>query len=151
MLAQAREAVDRAAHQEGWTAPRLLGVTVLTSMDPESLASLGIRMSVEEAVVHLAGTAQAAGMDGVVCSPRELALLREANPDLLRVTPGVRPRGAGAHDQARTLTPGQALAQGADYLVIGRPVTQAHDPVAAIRDILEQLETCLHETDRLIE
>ncbi|HEX9844625.1 MAG TPA: orotidine-5'-phosphate decarboxylase [bacterium] len=136
MLRAAREARDRANADT-----RLLGVTVLTSFDDAaSRASFG--KPVGEQVRAFAALALQAGLDGVVCAPNELALLAEVDPQrkLLRVTPGVRPAWhAAPDDQRRTLTPAEARAQGADLLVIGRPITQAADPVAACERILAEL------------
>jgi orotidine-5'-phosphate decarboxylase len=120
--------------------PRLIAVTVLTSMGPEELAAIGVTASPEEQVARLAALTQAAGLDGVVCSAREAPLLRrQAGPGFLLVTPGIRPAGADAGDQTRILTPAQALAAGADYLVIGRPITQAPDPISALQQISAEI------------
>jgi orotidine-5'-phosphate decarboxylase len=120
---------------------RLLAITVLTSHDAKSLGEIGVGRPLDEQVRELARLARAAGIDGVVASPREVALLREAcGSDLLIVTPGIRPAGAKAGDQARAATPGMALAAGADYLVVGRPITEAADPAAAARAIVREME-----------
>ena len=121
--------------------PLLLGVTVLTSVDAATLREeLGVPASLEAHVVHLARLAQAAGLDGVVASPHEVAALRRAcGPALLIVAPGVRPAWAEHGDQRRVLTPAEALRAGADYLVIGRPITAAPDPVAAADRIAHEL------------
>jgi orotidine-5'-phosphate decarboxylase len=115
----------------------VLGVTILTSHTPEGLAEdLKSSLNLTEMVAHLAGRAQAAGLDGVVCSPLEAPVLRGAcGPDFLLVTPGVRPVGADVQDQARILTPQAALAAGASHLVVGRPITAAPDPLAVARDL----------------
>ena len=103
----------------------MIGVTVLTSMSDQDLAETGINVSADTQVSRLAGLAHKAGLDGVVCSPKEAALLRqELGPDFLLVTPGVRPAGASADDQTRVMTPVDAVRAGSDFLVIGRPVTQ---------------------------
>ncbi|HKJ00565.1 MAG TPA: orotidine-5'-phosphate decarboxylase [bacterium] len=136
MLAAARNARDRVN-----PATRLLGVTVLTSFD-DAAAEATFGRAVEPQVRAFTGLALEAGLDGIVCSPAELPLLAEADPErhLLRVTPGVRPAWHGvADDQRRTLAPAEAMAQGADLLVIGRPITQADDPVAACERILAEL------------
>ena len=112
--------------------PWLIGVTVLTSMDAAELRSVGVADDPEAQVRRLARLAHEAGLDGVVASPGEVAMLREElGRDFLLVTPGVRPEGAAGDDQRRTATPGRAMADGADYVVIGRPLTGADDPQAA--------------------
>lgn len=137
MMRAAREAVDGEAARRDTAAPKLLAVTVLTSLEQQNLSrELGIGDSLEEVVVNWAGLAKAAGLDGVVASPLEISALRATyGPDFLIVTPGIRPAGAAVHDQKRTMTPAAALARGADYLVVGRPITGAPDPVAAARAI----------------
>ena len=112
-------------------------MTVLTSMDEAALAEVGSSRSLMDQVVHLATLAQRAGLDGVVASPQEIAAIRLAcGPDFVIVTPGIRPAGqAGKDDQARTLTPKEAVAAGATYLVVGRPITGAADPRAAAEAI----------------
>lgn len=120
--------------------PRLLAVTILTSSTADTLRGVGIEHPVEEMVVRLARLAQDAGMDGVVASPLEIGLIRAAcGPDFLVVTPGVRPSFAGVDDQKRILTPAEAVAAGADYLVIGRPIAKAADPVAAAEMIADEI------------
>ncbi|MDA8413562.1 MAG: orotidine-5'-phosphate decarboxylase [Desulfobacteraceae bacterium] len=112
--------------------PRLLAVTILTSSTSETLRGVGIDHPVQDMVVRLAKLAQEAGMDGVVASPQEIGLIRAVcGPDFLIVTPGVRPAFASADDQKRIMTPAEAVAAGADYLVIGRPIAKADDPAAA--------------------
>ena len=116
--------------------PLLVAVTVLTSLDVSDLKEVGWQGSVEDNVLRLAELTHSAGLDGVVCSPREVILLRTRfGPDFQLVTPGIRPVGAGMNDQSRTLTPRQALDVGANYLVIGRPITGADDPLAALAAI----------------
>jgi orotidine-5'-phosphate decarboxylase len=138
--AMLRAAVEAAAPFP--TRPMLLGVTVLTSMDAATLRDdLGVAAAMEEHVVHLARLAQRCGLDGVVVSPHEANAVRRACGDeLLIVTPGVRPAAAAADDQRRVLTPAEALRAGADYLVIGRPLTAASDPAAAAAGIAAALE-----------
>ncbi|HEY4263807.1 MAG TPA: orotidine-5'-phosphate decarboxylase [Micropepsaceae bacterium] len=122
--------------------PKLLAVTVLTSLEAADLAAMGISGTPLEQVVRLARLAKASGIDGVVCSPREIAGVRAAcGADFLIVTPGVRPAGGELGDQKRVMTPKEALAAGADILVIGRPITAASDPAQAARAILESLRT----------
>ena len=140
MMAAAAKAVREAAAGRGVARPRLIGVTVLTSLDDADLEAVGQRGPAAEQVLRLARLAQDSGLDGVVCSPREIAMLREAlGPDFLLVVPGLRPDWAARGDQKRVTTPAQALAAGADYLVIGRPITGAEDPAAAARKIGEEL------------
>ena len=115
------------------TPPHLIAVTVLTSMEREDLRGIGLDCEPQDQVLRLARLTQQAGLDGVVCSAREATLLRETlGEGFLKVTPGIRPAGSAAGDQKRVLTPTQALAAGAHYLVIGRPITQAADPLAAL-------------------
>jgi orotidine-5'-phosphate decarboxylase len=137
MLLAAREAVDRLARR-----PLLIGVTLLTSHGADDIADLGWeRDGVAHHVERLAGLAQAAGLDGVVCSPQETAQLRRRfGKDFLLVTPGVRPAGAATDDQSRTRTPAAAVAEGSDYLVIGRPITRAADPVAVLAAINREIQ-----------
>ena len=119
---------------------KVLAVTVLTSLGPQELARVGQGMKVEEQVVRLAALAQEAGLDGVVCSPREIAAVRNAcGSNFLIVTPGIRPKGAELGDQVRVMTPGEAVQAGADILVIGRPLTAAKDPVAVARSLLLEI------------
>jgi orotidine-5'-phosphate decarboxylase len=120
--------------------PRLLAVTILTSSTVETLRQVGIEHSVQDMVVRLARLAKASGMDGVVASPLEIGLIREAcGPDFLIVTPGVRPSFASVDDQKRIMTPAEAVSSGADYLVIGRPIAKATDPVQAAECISNEI------------
>jgi orotidine-5'-phosphate decarboxylase len=137
MMRAAAAAARAAADKSGGTRPLVIGVTVLTSMNEAGLAEVGTSRSVLDQVVHLALLAKSAGLDGVVASPQEIAAIRQAcGPDFQIVTPGIRPAGqAGKDDQARTLTPVEAVAEGATYLVIGRPITGAADPRAAAEGI----------------
>jgi orotidine-5'-phosphate decarboxylase len=134
-------AATAAAAEAGRDRPRVLAVTVLTSLDRATLQrELQVPMAVEGHVAHLAVLARAAGCDGVVASPQEARRLRMMlGPDALIVTPGVRPAGSDAGDQARIATPGAALRAGADYLVVGRPITAAPDPARAAEAILREL------------
>jgi orotidine-5'-phosphate decarboxylase len=119
---------------------KLIGVTVLTSLDEGDLDAVGQSGPVADQVRRLALLAQANGLDGVVCSPHEVASLRAAcGPDFLLVVPGIRPAGAARGDQKRVMGPREALAAGADYLVIGRPITEAPDPADAARAILGEI------------
>jgi orotidine-5'-phosphate decarboxylase len=121
---------------------RLLAITILTSHDEGTLDQIGVNGSVHDSVRRLALLAKDAGVDGVVASPHEVALIREAcGPDFLIVTPGIRPAGATTADQARAATPATALAAGADYLVVGRPITAVEDPRAAADAIVREMES----------
>jgi len=135
MLAQARAALGDAAAR-----PLLIAVTVLTSFDRNELGAIGVVDDVDVQVSRLAALAAACGADGVVCSPLEIARLRaERGDDFVLVTPGVRPASAPADDQVRVATPAAALGAGAHYLVIGRPITQAPDPGAALAAVAREL------------
>jgi len=138
MMARTVETLDREFRGGGRS--RVLAVTVLTSSTEETLREVGIDLPVTEMVVRLASLAQKAGIDGVVASPREVPLIREAcGSDFLVVTPGVRPAFAAADDQKRVMTPAEAVAAGADYLVIGRPISAAKDPLAAAEAIIDEI------------
>jgi orotidine-5'-phosphate decarboxylase len=134
MLSAAAEAARSLPHP-----PRLLAVTVLTSMDATALAETGIAAAPVEQVLRLARLAADCGIDGMVCSPAEAAALHSALPKALLVTPGIRPAGADAGDQKRIATPQFALAAGASMLVVGRPITAANDPKAAAQAILSDM------------
>ncbi|QGP92964.1 Orotidine 5'-phosphate decarboxylase [Neomoorella glycerini] len=142
MMQAAAAAVREEAAAVGRPAPVLIAVTVLTSLDGEALRhEVGIERGVEEQVVRWARLARDSGLDGVVASPREIRAIREAcGPEFVIVTPGVRPAGSDRGDQRRVMTPAEALQQGASYLVIGRPITAAPDPVAAARAIEREME-----------
>ncbi len=146
MMARTVQEVD-ALHPRGDAArPLLLAVTILTSSTQETLREVGIDRPVEEMVPRLARLAKEAGMDGVVASPREVGLIRQAcGPEFLIVTPGVRPADASLDDQKRVTTPGDAIAAGADYLVIGRPIAAAADPGAAAERILQEMAAALQK------
>jgi orotidine-5'-phosphate decarboxylase len=140
MLKAARDAVADAAKDAGKPRPLLVAVTVLTSLTADDLAATGVMGTPEAQVLRLARLAQANGLDGVVCSAQEAAALRAAcGPGFKLVTPGIRPAGSAAHDQARVMTPQAAIAAGADYLVIGRAITGAADPLRALTEINEAL------------
>jgi orotidine-5'-phosphate decarboxylase len=135
MLEAAQEAVASAARP-----PKLIAVTVLTSMGQEDLAELGIASTPAQLVLHLARLARDSGLDGVVCSAQEAALLRrECGQEFCLVTPGIRPAEAGVDDQMRVMTPRAALENGSSYLVIGRPITRAADPLLALQEISQQI------------
>jgi len=122
--------------------PLLIGVTVLTSMSAEDLAETGIAAAPADQVMRLAGLTQACGLDGVVCSAQEAALLRQRlGEDFRLVTPGIRPAGSEAGDQRRVMTPTQAIAAGATDLVIGRPITAAADPVKVLQSINDEIRS----------
>ncbi|EHF01881.1 orotidine-5'-phosphate decarboxylase [Olsenella sp. oral taxon 809] len=140
MVSQARAGVERAAEECGRDRTRLVAISVLTSMDEEALSSVGIDRDLSDEVSRLASLAVGAGSDGIVCSPQEAASMRALlGPDALIVTPGVRPAGAALGDQRRVATPAAAIAAGASKLVVGRPVTQAGDPVATFESIVSEL------------
>ena len=138
MLAAAQEAAAVMP-----SAPKLLAVTVLTSMDAARLAETGVSASPSDQVLRLAGLADEAGIRGLVASSQEAARLRAGYPDSTLVIPGIRPTGARAGDQKRVATPGAAITDGADYLVVGRPITQAADPAAAAQAILDEMEAAV--------
>ena len=141
MMKAARKAVDETSIK-GKTKPKVLGVTLLTSHTQETVSNeLGIVRSIGEEVLHLAGLAKEAGLDGAVCSPQEAAILRKKyGKDFLLVTPGIRPEGTNRGDQKRTMTP-QALAeQQIDYLVVGRPITLAPHPREAAQSMIRSLQ-----------
>ena len=139
MLAACREGAEEAAEQLG-ARPKLVAITVLTSMDQEALAQIGIDAPVAEEAARLASLAKVSGIDGIVCSPQEAHAMRQLlGEDALIVTPGVRPAGAALGDQSRVATPAAALEAGASHLVIGRPITSADDPVEAYEAIVSEL------------
>lgn len=128
MMAAARDAVG-----DGDDAPLLIAVTLLTSMDQQTFDQIGLKGSLTDTVLRLASLAADSGLDGVVCSAQEAQALRDRlGADFRLVTPGIRPAGSAQGDQHRTMTPAQALAAGSHYLVIGRPITAAHDPLQAL-------------------
>jgi orotidine-5'-phosphate decarboxylase len=138
MMEAAAEAVRAHRAQGGHT--RLLAVTVLTSLDQEALASLGVTAEPGDLALHLAKLAKTCGCDGVVCSAQEAGAVRDACGEAFhRLTPGIRPRGQATQDQARVVTPAQALKGGSTWLVVGRPITRAADPAAAADAILAEM------------
>jgi orotidine-5'-phosphate decarboxylase len=140
MRVKAAEAARAAAGAGKGPKPILLGVTVLTSLKGADLEEVGLGSDVASQVLRLAGLAKAAGLDGVVCSPQEIEILRkEYGRELVIVTPGIRPVWAAAQDQKRIMTPAEAVAKGADYLVIGRPITAAPSPNEAFLRIAEEI------------
>ena len=135
MMEAARDALARASH-----APLLIAVTILTSMGQDDIADIGLAGTPADNVARLAALAEGAGLDGVVCSPQEVAMLREQRGQQFRlVTPGIRPAWSAKGDQTRITTPADALQLGSDYLVIGRPITAAPDPLAALTAIEEEI------------
>ena len=128
---------------------KLLGVTVLTSMNDKDLVEAGCASGVETTVVHRARQAKSRGLAGLVLSPREVRMVRGVvGEHLILVTPGIRPKGSGAGDQKRVMTPAEAIVAGADHIVVGRPVTEAQDPKAAATAIIAEIEGALSERDR---
>lgn len=141
MMRAALDAAREGAGRLGVAPPKLIAVTVLTSMNEEDLAAVGQQANASDQVRRLAALTQSCGLDGVVCSPHEIAVLRrDLGPGFLLVTPGVRPSWAAAGDQKRVMEPRQAMDAGADYLVIGRPITGAADPGQAARRIAAEID-----------
>ncbi len=137
MMQAALEGVNKSHYS-----PYLIAVTVLTSMNQENLNEIGVNRSIEDQVLNLANLAKIAGLHGVVCSAKEAELLKQNLPqDFLLVTPGIRPAIAQKDDQTRVLTPAQALAAGASYLVIGRTITQAKDPISTLIAIHSEIQS----------
>lgn len=135
MMRAAREGVERSGHT-----PLLIAVTVLTSMDQPTLHQIGVPGELKNQVLNLAGLTHQTGLNGVVCSAMEAPELRLVlGPDFLLVTPGIRPSNSALDDQSRVMTPTLALKAGANYLVIGRPITQARDPLAALHAINQEI------------
>lgn len=142
MLQAAIDASMEVAEQTGKERPLIIGVTVLTSLDQADLNMVGIRAELHDQVRRLADLAQSCRLDGVVCSPYEITLLREhCGEEFKLVVPGIRPPDSSNDDQKRVMTPQEALRRGADYLVIGRPITQAKHPAQAAQAILDSLES----------
>lgn len=140
MMRMAAAALRDEAAKIGRTAPKLLAVTVLTSLDEAGMVSVGQMPPVSDQVVRLAKLTRESGLDGVVCSAHEIAPLRQAlGAEFILMVPGIRPAGADNGDQKRVMTPREAIAAGATHLVIGRPITAAPDPARAAREILESL------------
>jgi len=131
MMEAAREAVQNESHPV-----KLIAVTVLTSMDDDDIQSLHVQASAREQALYLSQLAHQSGLDGVVCSAQETEAMKKLNGrDFLTVTPGIRPKGSDQGDQKRIVTPEDAFSMGADYLVMGRPVTSALDPVAVLKEV----------------
>jgi orotidine-5'-phosphate decarboxylase len=142
MMRRTADAVSEVAANEGLTRPSVIAVTVLTSFDTSVLTEVGVNSELQTQVCRLSRLAEANGMDGVVASPHEVALVRSAarSSGFLIVTPGVRPPGTALDDQKRVMTPAQAIRSGADYVVVGRPITAAKDPVGSVITILKEMD-----------
>ena len=135
------ERVHEKAAQDGIPTPKLIAVTILTSIGSDDWKEMGFSQDIRKQVIRFASLAKKAGMDGVVASPQEAAAIREAcGPDFLIVTPGIRPAGADINDQSRIATPSAALRNGATHLVVGRPIRAAKDPKAAAEAIIREME-----------
>lgn len=140
MMERAVESAKREAEKEGKDKPLLLAVTILTSLRNDQLREIGMAADTFTQVLRLARLARGAGVDGVVCSPQEIEIIKkEMGKDFLVVVPGIRPSWAVAHDQKRIMTPSLAIQKGADYLVIGRPIIEASSPQKAFLEILSEL------------
>jgi len=140
MMRRAAETAAEEADRHGVAAPWVVGVTLLTSLDNDDLAAMSVSGTTDTVVPTLAGLAQASGLDGIVCSPKEIAMVRSQTArDFKLVVPGIRPAGSAAGDQKRVMAPREAVAAGADVLVIGRPITAADDPVFAAKAIADSL------------
>ena len=142
MMKAAAEAAQKAADALSRPRPLVIAVTVLTSMNDQALREVGVERTMMDQVVHLARLAQSAGLDGVVASPLEITAIRKAcGSDFQIVTPGIRPADQqGKDDQARTMTPAEAMAAGSSYMVIGRPITAAPNPREAAEKIAASLQ-----------
>lgn len=145
MMKAAAQAADEVAKKMRQPKTMVLGVTILTSMNQKTLEEdLFVKRKIQTHVVHLAKLAKAAGLDGVVASPQEIKAIRKAcGPDFKILTPGIRPKGSQKNDQKRIMTPGEALAAGADYIVVGRPILQAADPLSVVRSIYDEMKEAL--------
>ncbi|HEX8776030.1 MAG TPA: orotidine-5'-phosphate decarboxylase [Pyrinomonadaceae bacterium] len=142
MMRRTRAAVQEVSEREGLKRPRIIAVTALTSADSATLEEVGIEGGAQRLVTRLARLAEACGLDGVVASPAEIAMVREhvSAPNFLIVTPGVRLEGSATDDQKRVMTPAEAVRAGADYLVVGRPILKAPHPERAVAQIVEEME-----------
>jgi|UniRef100_A0A7V3VU88 orotidine-5'-phosphate decarboxylase len=143
MMEEAVKAVSLISDVKKIPKPKLLGITVLTSIDEAYFKDLfgDVKRTIEEQVIFLARLAQSAGLDGVVASPHEIKRIRETcGSDFLIVTPGIRPEGEESDDQARTMTPAQAIKAGGDFIVVGRSIIAAKDPVSAAKNIIKEIE-----------
>jgi len=141
MMKAAAEAAASEAKALGIDRPKVLAVTILTSMDQKALKNVGVNANIKNQVTRLAKLAKSAGLDGVVVSAKEAKAIRQAlGEDFLVITPGVRPTASETHDQKRIATPRQAIKAGASFIVVGRPITEAKDPVDAARNILREID-----------
>ena len=148
MMRKAAEAASTESEKIRVARPLLLGVTVLTSLKSDDLQAIGMASETSAQVLRLAGLAKKSGLDGIVCSAQEIeAVRRELGSGFVIVTPGIRPAWAAAQDQKRIMTPSQAIQQGSDYLVIGRPVTQAASPQEAFLKIIDEIEKTKRPAD----
>jgi orotidine-5'-phosphate decarboxylase len=140
MMRRAVDSVNEVAAKTGWRSS-VLAISVLTSIDQTILSQIGVTSTPSESVLRLVKLAEASGVDGVVASPQEIETIRQTvtNPEFLVVTPGIRPAANEAGDQKRVATPSAAIAAGASYLVVGRPITGAPDPLTAAQKILEEM------------
>jgi orotidine-5'-phosphate decarboxylase len=142
MMRAAVESVAERASELGLSVPHVFAITILTSHAPDDLAQLGLRGGVSENATRLAALARDAGCTGVVCSAHEVRALKHAFGEaFLTLTPGIRPSGSARGDQKRVTTPAQAVEAGADYLVVGRPITEAVDPLAAAKAVLDEMQS----------
>lgn len=142
MMRRAVESVAEVAERKGGVRSKILAISVLTSIDATILSQIGITSAPKEQVLHLVCLAESAGVDGVVASPQEIESIRQTiqNPEFLIVTPGIRPATGASEDQKRVATPAAAIAAGATYIVVGRPITGAPDPLAAAHEIVADME-----------
>lgn len=139
-MMQAAVAAINEAEGLGYTRPMLIGVTIVTSMEDQDMIEMGMMRSATDQVIHLAKLAQDCGLDGVVCSSHEIAAIKQAcGTEFKTIVPGIRPKGFSAHDQKRVMTPSDAIKQGADYLVIGRSITQSTKPETTADDIWQSV------------
>ena len=145
MMTRTAEAVSETAAREGLSKPKILGVTLLTSMDTAALSQIGINVESESLVRVLAGRAADCGLDGVVASARETSMIREtvSRKDFLIVTPGIRPTLESGDDQRRTMTAADAVRAGADYIVVGRPILEDENPARAAEGIISEIAAAL--------
>ncbi|MET0088841.1 MAG: orotidine-5'-phosphate decarboxylase [Candidatus Thiodiazotropha sp.] len=141
MMEAARERLERHTDR-----PYLVAVTILTSLSKDDISEVGFSGEVADQVLRLASLTRDAGLDGVVCSPQEARTLRQSlGESFLLVTPGVRPKSVATHDQQRVMTPGDAIIAGSSYLVVGRPITGADDPIQALQQINAEVSAALHD------